>query len=201
MTRDTLEVCAASVHLVFGYRNETFGIESLTDAVAEWLPRLVVVEAAGGLECMVACSLQAARLPVAVVQPHQARGFVDRPPSSEKGAQARLMAELARMLDDLVPGASVIEPLSDPDLHYVQALVQRRRQLAHALIAEYQSLARCHPSVRRGVEQTIACLSSQIDAIDRQCGRQVRTQRVGVARLLARTKRPARSMRPSCAER
>ena len=78
VTREIIEVCASSMRLVFGYRNETFGIESLTDAIAEWSPTLVVVESAGGYECEAACALQAARLPVAVVHLHQARAFIAR---------------------------------------------------------------------------------------------------------------------------
>lgn len=201
VTREIIEVCASSMRLVFGYRNETFGIESLTDAIAEWSPTLVVVESAGGYECEAACALQAARLPVAVVHLHQARAFIARSldlPLEGKGAHARMMTELACMLDDTPSSARFAEPLADPQLQHVQALVQRRRQLARTLMAEYQLLARCHPSVRGGIEQTIAFLSSQIGVVERHCGRQVRGQRVGAARALARVvRRSGRAARSS----
>ncbi|MBR8127796.1 hypothetical protein [Burkholderia ambifaria] len=192
VTREIIEVCVSSMRLVFGYRNETFGIESLTDAIAEWSPALVVVESAGGYECEAACALQAARLPVAVVHLHQARAFIARSldlPLEGKGAHARMMTELACMLDAAPSSARFAEPLADPQLQHVQALVQRRRQLARTLMAEYQLLARCHPSVRVGIEQTIAFLGNQIDVVERHCGWQVRGQRVGTARALARAVR------------
>ncbi|NIE56732.1 hypothetical protein [Burkholderia sp. Ap-955] len=195
VTREVLEVCASSLHAIFGYRNETFGIESLVDTIAEWSPALVLLEAAGGRECEAACALQAARLPVAVVQLHQARAFIARAtelPLEGKGAHARVLTELANVLDDVSSNPRFAEPLAEPGLQQVQALVQRRRLLVQALMAEYQLLAHAHSSVRGGIEQTIAFLSNQIGTVDRHCGRLVRGQRVGTARALARAKRPRR---------
>ncbi len=189
---EIVEISVSSLSTILGYRNETFGIESMTDAIAEWSPALVVLEAAGGLEAEVACALQAVRLPVMVVNPHHARDFVAGAaewPLEGKGARARVLAELACALARHPACSRIIAPLPDPQLHHVQALVQRRRQLMRTLIAEYQMLAWCHASVRGGIEQTIAFLKNQIGWVDRHCARHVSAQRADVARALARAKR------------
>lgn len=192
VTSTTLEVCISTQRVVYGYRNETFGIESLTDAIAEWSPEIVLLESASGHENEVACALLAARLPAAVIHLHHARAFIAcpiNPPLEGKGAHARVMAELASMLAEAPASSRFVEPLSDPQLHYVQALVQRRRQLTCTLMAEYQLLAKTHPSVRGGIEQVIAFLSNQIGMVERHCGRLVRVQRAGAARALAQAAR------------
>ncbi|MXN78201.1 hypothetical protein GR157_26065 [Burkholderia sp. 4701] len=195
ISNESVEICVSSLSVILGYRNETFGIESLTDAIAEWSPALIVLEAAGGPELEVACALQAVRLPVVVVNPHHARDIVAGAAErllDGKGARARLLAELACVLVRHPSCSRIVAPLPDPQLQYVQALVQRRRQLARTLMAEYQLLAWCHASVRGGIEQTIAFLKSQIGVVDRHCARHVSAQRADVARALARLKRTER---------
>ncbi|VBB15143.1 hypothetical protein [Burkholderia stabilis] len=193
VTHETLEVSLSSLRVILGYRNETFGIESLTDAIAGLSPTRIVLESSGGAEFEVACALQAARLAVAVAHSHQARNFVAgglEMPLEGKGARARLLAELARAFDRHPSCARLAEPLSDPQLQYVQALVQRRQQLARMLIAEYQLLTWSHASVRGGIEQTIAFLKNQIGVIDRFCARHIGAQRTELARAMARARRP-----------
>ncbi|WP_155633592.1 hypothetical protein [Burkholderia cepacia] len=142
VTREILEVDVSSLRVILGYRNETYGIESLTDAIAEWAPARIVLESSGGAESHAACALQAARLPVAVAHAHQARDFIagaaGMPPEG-KGARARLLSSLAREFDRYPMCARLAEPLSDPPLQYVQALVQRRRQLASTMMARISS--------------------------------------------------------------
>ncbi|WP_175917075.1 hypothetical protein [Burkholderia pyrrocinia] len=195
VTQETVEVGISSLAVICGYRNETFGIESMTDAIAGLAPARVVLEASGGAEAEAACALQAARLAVAVVYPHRARDFLMGAveiPLERKGARARFLTELAGKFDQHPSCAQLVEPLSDPELLYVQALVQRRRQLARTVIAEYQLLACCQANVRGNIEQTIAFMEHQIGVIDRFCARHVSAQRVKLARAMARAKRPGR---------
>ncbi|CAG2324755.1 transposase [Burkholderia sola] len=198
VTHDTLEMCISSMSVIFGYRNETFGIESLADGIVAWAPALIVLESAGGAEHEVACALQALRLPLAIVKPQQARDWLPDSatlPLDGKGARASLLAALADVLNRHPSGGRLVEPLSDPQLGHVQALVQRRRQLARMQIAEYQLLTLCHGSVRNGIVQTIAFLKHQIAVVDRHCARHVNTQRDAFARLLAHEVRPGRVAR------
>ena len=198
VAHETLEICISSLSVIFGYRNETFGIESLADGIVAWAPALIVLESAGGAEHEVACALQALRLPLAIVKPQQARDWLPDSvtlPLDGKGARASLLASLADALNRHPSGGRLVEPLSDPQLGHVQALVQRRRQLARMQIAEYQLLTLCHGSVRNGIVQTIAFLKHQIAVVDRHCARHVNTQRDAFARLLAHEVRPGRVAR------
>ncbi|KWU27371.1 hypothetical protein GJG85_23870 [Burkholderia sp. MS389] len=198
VAHETLEICISSLSVIFGYRNETFGIESLADGIVAWAPALIVLESAGGAEHEVACALQALRLPLAIVKPQQARDWLPDSvtlPLDGKGARARVLAALADALNRHPSGGRLVEPLSDPQLGHVQALVQRRRQLARMQIAEYQLLTLCHGSVRNGIVQTIAFLKHQIAVVDRHCARHVNTQRDAFARLLAHEVRPGRVAR------
>jgi transposase len=92
---------------------------------------LVVMEATGGYEAALACALQAAGLPVAVVNPRQARDF-----AKSMGRLAKTDAVDARMLAEFGSGAgaprrsgSFFRPLADERQQWLAALVTRRRQL------------------------------------------------------------------------
>lgn len=198
VTRETLEVCISSLSVILGYRNETFGIESLADAMADWAPALIVLESAGGSECEVGCVLQALGLPLAIANPHHARDWIPRRaggPPEGKGARARVLMALAGALDRHPCSGRLAEPLPDLQLRHVQALVQRRRQLMRMQIAEYQLLTWCHGSVREGIVRTIAFLKQQIAVIDRHYARHVDLQRSECARVLARGPQPGRGVR------
>lgn len=76
---------------------------------------LVVMEATGGYEAALACALRAAGLPVAMVNPRQARDFAKSMVRPAKTARidARMLAEFDGVLvrcDDL---PSFIRPLTD----------------------------------------------------------------------------------------
>ena len=55
--------------------NTSAGVMALVDKLLLCNPLLVVMEATGGLEMPLACALMEASLPVAVVNPRQARDF------------------------------------------------------------------------------------------------------------------------------
>ena len=89
------------------FDNQTEGHSALTAALKPLGVALVVMEATGGYEAELACSLQAAGLPVAVVNPRQARDFAKSMGRLAKTdtVDARMLAEFASVLlrrDDLV---------------------------------------------------------------------------------------------------
>lgn len=60
---------------VITFSNTPEGHDSLSAALASYEVTLVVLEATGNYEIPVACVLQAAGLPVAIINPRQARDF------------------------------------------------------------------------------------------------------------------------------
>lgn len=96
------------------------GIEALCHRLTVLVPDRIVVEATGGREVPLATSLQAAGLPVAVVNPRQARAFGRA--SGQLAKTDRIDARLrARM-------AAKLRPL--------RMLVARRRQVVRLIVQE-----------------------------------------------------------------
>jgi transposase len=131
---------------------------------------LVVMEATGGYEAALACALQAAGLPVAVVNPKQARDFarsMGRLAKTDR-IDAHMLAQLAGVLvrrDDL---ARFIRPVSNVQQQALAALVTRRRQLLGMLLSERQRLALAISMVRPSIEAMILAIRAQLDELDSQ---------------------------------
>jgi transposase len=131
---------------------------------------LVVMEATGGYEAALACALQAAGLPVAVVNPRQARDFAKSMGRLAKTDRidARMLAEFAAVLvrrDDL---ASLIRPLADAQQQALAAMVTRRRQLVTMMLSERQRLQLAIAVVRSSIEAMIEAIRKQLDDVEAQ---------------------------------
>ncbi|MCB2006022.1 MAG: transposase [Rhodoferax sp.] len=171
VSRDTLEVACPSQPRSWQHSNDASGIEALCTELLGLSPALVVLEATGGYEFEAACSLQAAGLPVAVVNPRQARDFARAMGALAKtdSLDARVLAEFARVLHQHPQRERFIKPLADAELQHLQALVLRRRQLVGMLTSERQRLRLSHASARHSIECTIEFLRAQIDGIEGEC--------------------------------
>jgi transposase len=133
-------------------------------------PRLVVLEATGGLELPVAAALGAAGLAVAIVNPRQVRDF-----ARATGRLAKTDALDARVL--ALFGERVRpepRPLPDATAAALGALVARRRQLVEMRTAERNRLGTAPPEVRAGIAEHLRWLDAQIAAVDRDRDRAIR---------------------------
>src|SRR5207248_11547674 len=103
----------------FQHDNSPAGIARVTAVLREQSVRLVVVEATGGLEVPLVRALQQARIPVAVVNPRQARDF-----ARASGALAKTdhldAAVLAHFAEAIRPPA---RPLPDEQTLLLDGLV------------------------------------------------------------------------------
>lgn len=137
----------------------------MTELMA-WLrpraPALIVLEATGGLETLVAGMLIEAQFPTAVINPRQARDF-----AKALGVLAKtdaLDAEvLARFGHSIQPPP---RPWKDEETQALTALLQRRRQLITMLTAEKNRLASAHRQVQADIRTTITWLEQRIQALD-----------------------------------
>src|SRR5829696_1486913 len=81
VSKGRLELCvrrgrqAREGEYAFGVSNDPAGMETLLARLLAERPVLVILEATGGFERPVAAALAAAELPIAVVNPRQARDF------------------------------------------------------------------------------------------------------------------------------
>jgi transposase len=151
-----------------------FVVEKLDELVAfvqQAKPTLVVMEATGGLEASVAAALAAVAIPVAVVNPRQARDFAKAIGKLAK-TDAIDAAVLAHFAEAVRPEP---RPLPDAQTRELEALVMRRRQLLEMLIAEQNRLSSCRTkSMRTSLEQHIEWLRRQVKDIDKDIGKSVR---------------------------
>jgi transposase len=152
------------------FDNDAEGHSALAAALQPLGVALVVMEATGGYEAALACALQATGLPVAVVNPKQARDFaksMGRLAKTDR-VDARMLAELATVLvrrDDL---GRFLRPLADAQQQALAALVTRRRQLLTMLLSERQRLQLAIPMVRPSIEAMVRAIRAQLDEVEGQ---------------------------------
>ena len=124
--------------------NTETGITELQETLATAQPELVVLEATGGHETVVATTLASAGLPVAVVNPRQVRQFARAVGQLAKtdALDAHLLARFAEVV------RPEPRPLRDAAAQTLAALVARRRQVVEMLVAEQQRLATMPAALR-----------------------------------------------------
>jgi len=167
--------------------NNTKGHDALLDELKRHNVDLVVMEATGGLERHLACTLQAPGLAVAVVNPRQARNFAKAMGYLAKTDRidAKALAELAQVLARHPKRDQFVKALPTQEQQLMQALVARRRQLVGLRVAEEQRLAICHPAARNSIEAIILAIKAQLDDIEAELTRLVDTNHAELAEQLA----------------
>lgn len=168
------------------FDNQAEAHSALTAALKPLGVALVVMEATGGYETELACTLHAAGLSVAVVNPRQARDFARSMGRLAKtdAVDAQVLAEFAAVLlrrDDL---ARFLRPLADPQQQWLAALITRRRQLLGMLLAERQRLQITPKGLHPSIEAIIAAIQAQLDDIEGQMVGHVRAHFAELDRLL-----------------
>jgi transposase len=145
----------------FAEANDPAGHAALVARLKPLGVTLAVLEATGGLELPAAAALAAAGIPVAVVNPRQARDF-----ARAKGRLAKSdrldAAALAHFAEALRPHA---RPLPDAQQRAFDALLGRRRQLIDMLTMERNRLGGCAD------RRVTADLRAHVAWLERRLGR------------------------------
>lgn len=150
------------------FDNEAEGHSALATALAPLGVRLVVMEATGGYEAALACSLQASGFAVAVINPKQARDFAKGMGYLAKtdAIDAKALAAFADALTRHPDLASYIRPLTDEAQRDLAALVTRRRQLLAMMLSERQRMQLAVAKVRPSIEAMIVAIKAQLDEVE-----------------------------------
>ena len=127
------------------------------EILCEFSVRLVVIEATGGYERPVVEALQARNIPVAVINPRQARDFAKALGRMAK-TDAVDAAVLAQFAEKLRPHAEA--PVT-PHMRQLQALVARRRQVQQTLTQEKN---RCHQATDQAVKDSLQIVMDALAA-------------------------------------
>jgi transposase len=145
------------------YTNSSAGISALVKMLHKHHPELVVLEATGKLELPAATALNAAGIPVAIVNPRQVRDFAK--------ASGRLAKTDALDAHVIATYGSALHPdarqIPDQTTLRLQGLLARRRQLVDMVVAEKNRLDRAHPAARKDVREHITWLQKRLKKADR----------------------------------
>ena len=163
VAKDRLDVHVRPRGQAFAVARDGEGLAGLVERLRVLAPTLVVLEATGGYETVVAAALGAAGLPLAVVNPRQIRAFA-RATGRLAKTDALDAAAIARFAEAVRPPS---RPLQDDQARALGELVARRRQLIDMMTAERN---RRHMLTRRrllkDVDAVLALLQKQLSAIE-----------------------------------
>jgi transposase len=164
VSKAVLDVVVTPSSEAWSTLNTAEGMQRLVEKLGKMSPRLIVLEATGGLERRAVAALAAAALPVVAVNPRQVRDF-----AKATGQLAKTdtidAAILALFADRIRPE---LRPLRDAETQELEALVVRRRQVVDMISAEKNRLSAAPPSkrVRTAIGKTIKWFEKQLEEID-----------------------------------
>jgi hypothetical protein len=146
--------------------NDDLGIAALVERLQTMPPTLMVLEATGGNQRAVVAALAAAGLPVAVVNPRQARDV-----AKATGQVAQTDALDARALAHVAEAVRPTpRPLPDAQAAERRALLARRRQLVAMRTAEQNRLGHAPPWLQTDIQAHITWLETRLAALGRRPG-------------------------------
>jgi transposase len=163
VSKDRLDVHVRPAGEVFAVTRDGPGLEDLVSKLTALAPKLIVLEATGGFETVVAAAIGAAGLPLAVVNPRQIRAFAQACGQLAKtdALDARVIAHFAEAVQ---PEARLIP---DDAARSLGELVARRRQIISMMGAERNRRQQLtQPRLVRTVDRVLATLQEQLSVIE-----------------------------------
>lgn len=171
VSKSTLDVCiepaAQTLHVAY----DEAGVRQVVSRLKEASPTLIVIEATGGLEVRIATELASLGLPVAVINPRQARDFAKATGQLVKTDQvdAAVLAAFAKAIRPQV------RPLKDADTRALDDMVSRRRQLIDIRVQETLRLGTATSKpMQKSLNKHIAWLDKQITGFDNDLAKRLR---------------------------
>lgn len=171
VSKSTLDVCIEPEEQTLHVAYDETGISQIVDCLKEVGPTLIVLEATGGLEVRIATELASKGLPVAVINPRQARDFAKATGQLAKTDQvdAAVLAAFAKAIRPQV------RPLKDEDTCALNDMVSRRRQLIDMRVQETLRLATAASKpLQKNLNKHIVWLDKQIAEIDHDLTKRLR---------------------------
>lgn len=164
IAKHTFDLYCSSEQKVRHFENDRKGIRKAVKLVTKLRPKLIVMEATGGYEALLAAELHAAGLPVAVVNPRRIRDF------------ARANGQLAKTdkLDATVIAlfAARMQPPTqeqvDHNSRLIRALVARRHQLIRMHTAENNRREHVlDTAIAKSLNRVLKTIEHEIQQIER----------------------------------
>jgi transposase len=159
VSKARLDVAQRPDHHPRSFANDLEGCHALRDDLLALAPTLIVVEATGGYERLLVTTLLLAALPVAVVNPRQAREFAKacgRLAKTDR-VDAQVLAHFAQALR---PAPHV---LPSEEQRALEALLTRRQQLVEMLTAQQNRLAQAASWVQADLNAHMDGLKARLE--------------------------------------
>jgi len=163
VAKSSLEVAIHDQAQQSSFLNSEEGIRQAVDHIKKLSPSLVVLEATGGFESILAAALSLARLPVVVVNPRQVRDFARATGRLAKTdtIDAGVLAHFAAAIKP------ELRPFQDEAVQVLKDLVARRQQLIEMLTAEKNRLSTARNRiVRENIQAHIKWLQKELSGTD-----------------------------------
>lgn len=152
------------------YRNDSSGRQEVVAKLAQLRPRLIVMEATGGLESELAAALAAAGLPAVVINPRQARNFAAASGVLAKTDQVDALV-LAHFGQAVRPE---VRPFKDGELRQFEEVLTRRRQLVEMLTAEKNRRQQASSKMAKEIAEHIKWLEARIKGTEGDLNRAIK---------------------------
>ena len=140
-------------------------IQKTVEHLCNLKPQLIVMEATGGYEIPLAEQIQAAGLPLAVVNPKRVRDFAKAVGQTAKTDKidARIIAKFGATLEP--PTTHVL----NENTRKISSLVARKRQLINMRTAEKNRMEHARDQfIGQSIRTVIEALNSQISSVEQQ---------------------------------
>ena len=163
VAKDRLDVHLRPSGESFAVARDGEALAALVDRVRRLAPVLVVMEATGGYETVVASALGAAHLPLAVVNPRQIRDFARATGKLAKTDRIDAAA-IAHFAEAVRPAA---RPIADAQAQALGELVARRRQVIEMMVAERNRRRMAtQRRVLKAIERHLVLLQAELSELD-----------------------------------
>ena len=171
VSKDRLDVAVRPSGECFAVPRTGTGLDDLVARLKVLKPNLIVLEATGGFETVVAATLAGAGLPVAVANPGQIRAFAKA--IGQRAKTDPIDAAVIALFGEAVKPE--LRPLPDEAQRLLAELVSRRRQIIEMIVAERQREKRvANTRIRKGISRHIRVLEKELPEIDGDIGILVR---------------------------
>jgi len=163
VSKDRLDVHVRPSGETLTLERTAAGLDVLCRRLREIAPRIVALEATGGLETIATAALAAAGLPVVVVNPAQVRSF-----ARALGRRAKTDPIDAAVIAHFAAATEVeVRPLKDEATRLLGELVGRRRQITEMIRAEHNRARRTtEPRLRESIARLAEALERELAVLD-----------------------------------
>lgn len=163
VSKDRLDVAVYPTGETFAFPRTSAGIEDLVEHLRPLNALRIGIEATGGFETIVAAGLQAAQLPLVVLNPAQVRDFAKA--LGQRAKTDRLDAlVIARFVEAIKPE---IRLLPDEQTRELSDLVSRRRQIVEMIAAEKQRQKRTtQKRLLSSIQRLVVALQKELSEVE-----------------------------------